>query len=102
MASVAPINVTSSALQELQKAFCLLKLSGDVVIVDQKQIEGVRSGIDREGVQMFRMTPGKLLLRRFLEALPLSSDPARRLPTSWSARTQRSMTGSPSARSRHR
>ncbi|NQV94448.1 MAG: hypothetical protein HQ482_04850 [Sphingomonadales bacterium] len=77
MSNVANISPALSPLQELQKAFYLLKLSGDVVIVDQKQIEDVRSGIDREGVQMFRMTPGKLLLRRFLEALPLSSDPGK-------------------------
>lgn len=74
MANTHSIATASSPLQELQKAFCLLKLSGDVVIGEHKQIEAVRSGLDREGVQMFRMTPGKLLLRRHLEALPLSSD----------------------------
>jgi hypothetical protein len=73
MANVVSIAATSP-LQELQKAFCLLKLSGDVVIAEQQQIDEVRSGLDREGVQMFRMTPGKLLLRRHLEALPLASD----------------------------
>lgn len=74
MANVAPIATASTPLQELQKAFCLLKLSGDVVIAEQQQIAAVRSGLDREGVQMFRMTPGKLLLKRHLESLPLSSD----------------------------
>lgn len=74
MANIATITPVASPLQELQKAFCLLKLSGDVVIAEQQQITDVRNGIDREGVQMFRMTPGKLLLRRHLEALPLSSD----------------------------
>jgi len=74
MASIDPIAAVSSPLQELQKAFCLLRLSGDVVIAEFKQIDAVRSGLDREGVQMFRMTPGKLLLRRHLEALPIASD----------------------------
>lgn len=74
MANVAPIATASTPLQELQKAFCLLKLSGDVVIAEQRQIDAVRSGLDREGVQMFRMTPGKLLLKRHLETLPLPSD----------------------------
>lgn len=74
MANVAPIAIASTPLQELQTAFCLLKLSGDVVIAEQRQIDAVRSGLDREGVQMFRMTPGKLLLKRHLETLPLPSD----------------------------
>ena len=74
MANVAPIATASTPLQELQTAFCLLKLSGDVVIAEQRQIDAVRSGLDREGVQMFRMTPGKLLLKRHLETLPLPSD----------------------------
>lgn len=74
MANISPVAPAASPLQELQKAFSLLKLSGDVVIAEHKQIDAVRNGLDREGVQMFRMTPGKLLLRRHLEALPLSSD----------------------------
>lgn len=74
MARITPITAASNPLQELQRAFCLLKLSGDVVIAEQQQIDAVRSGLDREGVQMFRMTPGKLLLRRHLEALPLPSN----------------------------
>lgn len=74
MANTPSIATASSPLQELQNAFCLLKLSGDVVIGEHKQIEAVRSGLDREGVQMFRMTPGRLLLRRHLETLPLPSD----------------------------
>lgn len=77
MASIDSIAAVSSPLQELQKAFFLLKLSGDVVIAELKQIDAVRSGLDREGVQMFRMTPGKLLLRRHLEALPLPSNAAQ-------------------------
>jgi len=74
MASITTIAAVSSPLQELQEAFCLLRLSGDVVIAENKQIDAVRSGLDREGVQMFRMAPGKLLLRRHLEALPLPSN----------------------------
>lgn len=74
MANISPAAPAASPLQELQKAFSLLKLSGDVVIAEQSQIEGVRNGTDREGVQMFRMTPGKLLLRRHLESLPMPSD----------------------------
>lgn len=74
MASITPIAALSSPLQELQKAFCLLRLSGDVVIAEFKQIDAVRNGLDREGVQMFGMTPGKLLLRRHLEAMPIASD----------------------------
>ena len=74
MGSTSSAAVVSSPLLELQKAFCLLKLSGDVVIGENKQIEAVRSGLDRKGLQMFRMTPGKLLLRRYLEALPVASD----------------------------
>jgi hypothetical protein len=73
MANTSPGVATASPLQELQKAFCLLRLSGDVLIAEQCQIEAVRNGTDREGVQMFRMTPGKLLVRRHLEALPLAS-----------------------------
>ena len=74
MASITPITAASSPLEELQRAFCFLRLSSDVVIAEYKQIDAVRSGVDREGVQMFRMTPGKLLLRRHLEALPMASD----------------------------
>ena len=74
MANTPSIATASSPLQELQKAFCLLRLSGDVVIGEHKQIEAVRSGLDREGVQMFSMAAGKLLLRGHLETLPLPSD----------------------------
>ena len=77
MADVIPLTNQLDPLRELQKAFCLLKLSGDVFICDREQIEAVRSGRDMNGLEMYRMAAGNLLMRRHLEALPISTDPKK-------------------------
>ncbi len=78
MANIALAVPALSPLQELQQAFCLLNLAGDLLVGKMSQIDNVRNGV-ADGLQMSRMTAGRLLMRRHLEALAIPSDPSKEI-----------------------
>lgn len=77
MASIAPLHAPLSPLAELQKAFCLFTLGGEVWIGDLEALKNWRSSASSELVLMYRRQAGRLLMERHLEVLPVSSDSAK-------------------------
>ncbi len=77
MASAAQILPLINPLQELQAAFCLFQLSGDVWIGDLREIAAIRNGTRSGEVQMYRLAAGRLLMRRYFETLSTSADPKK-------------------------
>ena len=74
MADVVPITPQIDPLRELQKAFCLFQMGGDVWVGDLAGIEAVKAGTSSCDVAMYKQTAGKLLMERRLEELPVSSN----------------------------
>ncbi|TWJ08765.1 primase-helicase family protein [Altererythrobacter ishigakiensis] len=77
MASVAPIARPTDPLIELQQAFFMFSIGGDVRIGRHKELAALKNGARHEDVGMYGMQAGKLLMERHLENLPISCDPKR-------------------------
>ena len=65
---------TVSALQELQKSFCLVNLSGEIRLADKRQIQCALSDAKEAEVSFYKKQDGVLLMKRYLETLPIDSD----------------------------
>lgn len=65
----------TSALAELQKRFCLIDLGGEIRIVDRQQLQKALDGTASDEVHFYKRADGELLMRRFLEGLPVSGNP---------------------------
>ena len=65
---------TVSALQELQKNFCLVNLSGEIRLADKRQIQCALSDAKETEVSFYKRQDGVLLMKRYLETLPIDSD----------------------------
>jgi hypothetical protein len=74
MANLATNAPQIDPLRELQKAFCLFQMGGDVWVGDLAGIEAVKAGTSSCDVAMYKQTAGKLLMERRLEELPVSSN----------------------------
>jgi len=75
MANIAHIAPAIDPLVELQKCFSLVKLSGELRIADRQEIADVLSGGRHDEVSFYKLGDAKLLMRRELETLPVSSKP---------------------------
>ena len=72
------VNLTSTAtvsdpLVELQKEFCLFCFDSQLRIGVRKEITDIMAGQRADGINMYRLAEGKILMRGFLETLPISS-----------------------------
>jgi hypothetical protein len=65
---------TVSALQELQNNFCLVNLAGEIRLADQRQIQCALSDVKEAEVSFYKKQDGVLLMKRYLETLPIDSD----------------------------
>lgn len=74
MANLATNAPQIDPLRELQKAFCLFQMGGDVWVGDLAGIEAVKAGTSSCDVAMYKQTAGKLLMERRLETLPAPSN----------------------------
>ena len=74
MANLATNAPQINPLRELQKAFCLFQMGGDVWVGDLAGIEAVKAGTSSCDVAMYKQTAGKLLMERRLETLPAPSN----------------------------
>ncbi len=63
------INKPVSALAAIQQKFALINLSGEIRIVDQRQIAKVLAGASKD-ISLYRRPEGALLITRELENLP--------------------------------
>ena len=73
MSSVVQITPSLNPLVELQKEFCLFTL-GEVRIVNRKDITDVISGKHKGDFSIYTLSDGRVLMRRFLETLSVSTD----------------------------
>jgi hypothetical protein len=60
-------------LAELQKAFCLFCFDSQLRIGVRKEIDNIIAGKRSTNINMYPMQPGKLIIRRHLETLPVTS-----------------------------
>ena len=63
-----------SALQELQKSFCLVNIAGEIRLADKRQIQSALSDAKEAEVSFYKKQDGVLLMKRYLETLPIDSD----------------------------
>ncbi len=63
-----------TGLTELQKRFCLINLSGEIRVADREQIQNALSNITQTEVSFYKKIDGILLMKRYLETLPINSD----------------------------
>ncbi|CAN1516080.1 Virulence-associated E [Sphingomonadaceae bacterium] len=77
MASIAPLQTPISPLAELQRAYCLFKLGGEVWIGDLDALKNWKSGVSSELALIYRRQAGRVLMERHLEKLPVSADPTK-------------------------
>jgi len=76
-----PPNLT--ALQHLQQAFCLIKLGGDILIVDRAEVAAVLSGQNAGSVNFYKRQAGEILIKRLLEQLPIPCDAKKAINDFW-------------------
>lgn len=62
-------------LVELQKSFCLIVMDSQIRIGDQREITEIQKGKRTEDLNMFKLSDGKLLMKRHLQNLPVLSKP---------------------------
>ncbi len=75
MVDILPIPPKIDPLEELQKTFCLIIMDNRPRIGDQREIAQIKQGTRTEPPNMFIVNDGKLLMRRYLENLPVSCKP---------------------------
>ena len=75
MTNSAPATVISKPLVELQNEFCLFSFDSQLRIGVRKEITDIMAGQRADGINMYRLADGKILMRRYLETLPMSCAP---------------------------
>ena len=70
-------------LESLQDAFCLIKLGGDLLIVDRFDVQAVLTGDKLGGIDFYKPHAGEKLMRRFLENLPAHCDVKKTIADFW-------------------
>lgn len=63
-----------SPLAELQKAFALLDLGGELRLINRQEIDDLRAGILSRDLSMYNRQNGNEIMERHLETLPYPSD----------------------------
>ncbi len=61
------------ALTQLQSKFCISNIGGEIRVLDREQIENVQSGTNTSNVNFCTKPNGEILIKRYLEALDISS-----------------------------
>lgn len=74
---------TNNPLQLLQAAFCLIKLGGDLLVVDRSDVTQAMSGIKKGGVDFYKRPAGETLMKRYLENLPYQCDVKKTVGDFW-------------------
>lgn len=77
----SPANI--DGLQALQDRFAIIDLVGDIRVVDKHQIAQIQAGNDRSGLSLYKKADASLLMKRYLEGLPVTGKPERILQDFW-------------------
>lgn len=83
MASQTNVIPLIDPLHELQKAYCLVKLSGELRVADRQQIAEVLAGRQSGHVDFYKAADATKLMARFLEALAAPSKPKQVIEAFW-------------------
>jgi hypothetical protein len=70
-------------LGKLQNQFCIIDLAGEIRILNRKQIKRVKKGSNNSVINYYKKQDGELLMRRYLESLPISSKPRNVIADFW-------------------
>ena len=63
-----------SALSALQLNFLLLKLDGQIRVIEKHEMVAILCGNKNSDISFYKKNEGELLMKRFLEAQPIASD----------------------------
>lgn len=74
MAKIAPTKAAPTALSHLQQTFCLIKLAGEIFVLETDQISQNSAVAGTSELQFYRLVPAKLLMSRFLERQPFTDN----------------------------
>lgn len=74
---------SSTPLSLLQAAFCLIKIGGDLLIVERNEVSLVLAGHKKGGVTFYKRPPGDMLMKRFLETLSVACDTKSTITDFW-------------------
>ncbi len=85
--------VQTDPLSALQDRFGILDLTGEIRVVDRDQIARLLAGSAQGDPAMYKKPDAELMMRRCLEALPVSSNPKQVIADFWSSPTTLVYTG---------
>ena len=88
MASSTP-TTPLTPLQHLQHVFAILDLSGDIRVINHQQIAGVMDGSIRGEPAFYKKQDANLIIRRYLETLPIHSSPKLEIENFWNSPSTR-------------
>ena len=74
---------STDPLEELQRRFCIIDTHGDIRILDRDQINSACNGNYKGDISFYKKFDGELMMKRFLETLPISSKPNVVIPNFW-------------------
>ena len=77
------VQMPPTPLESLQVAFCLMKLGGDLLVVDRADVESVLSGTKLGSIDFYKPNAGEKLMKRFLEKLPAQCDVKKTIADFW-------------------
>jgi hypothetical protein len=76
MAKISPIKAAPTALSCLQQTFCLIKLAGEIFVLETGQITPNSAIAGTSELQFFRLGTARLLMLRYLETQPFTDKPS--------------------------
>jgi len=79
----ANILLNNSPLQSLQAAFCLIKLSGDLLVVDRNEVALMKAGQLLGQINFYSRDTGTILMKRHLEQFAHQSDVKKTIGDFW-------------------
>lgn len=77
------VQLAPTPLESLQLAFCLIKLGGDLLVVDRADVEAVLCGRKLGSIDFYKPNAGEKLMKRFLENLPIQCDVKKTVVDFW-------------------
>jgi hypothetical protein len=77
------VQLPQTPLESLQVAFCLIKLGGDLLVVDRADVEAVLCGTKLGSIDFYKANAGEKLMRRFLENMPVQCDVKKTILDFW-------------------
>ncbi len=83
MVNTIALQPMPTPLELLQQAFCLIKLGGDLLIVDRTDVHAILAGTKLGQIDFYKSPAGTKLMRRFLENLPVQCDVKRTIADFW-------------------